>query len=237
MSNNPFSKLNREISLSEKVEGQILKAIRQKLFVPGDKLPGEMELAETFGVSRTAVREALNRLIGRGVAESKKGSGVYVAVAKYSTVTDSFYHLLEMKCGNSSLMHIAEVRLIMEPEIAKIAAASRKEDDIVILEDCYASMKDNFDVPDQMIEYDIRFHRQIGLATQNQLVPVIMEPIYQLLNKFISNNYAHPSSLPLALERHGSLLDCIRKKDGDRAYQTMRQHMLEAYAHAKSLLE
>jgi len=58
--------------LSEKIEQQILEAIRQKIFLPGDKLLGEMELAHNFGVSRTVVREALHRLAGRGAVEIRK---------------------------------------------------------------------------------------------------------------------------------------------------------------------
>ena len=216
---------------------QILKAIQQKMFVPGDKLPGEMELVENFGVSRTAIREALNRLIGRGVVEYRKGSGVYVAAVEYSTVVDPFYHLLEMKCGDSSLQQIANVRLMIEPQIAKTAAVSRSQGDIDYWEECYFNMEKNIHDHRKMVGHDIQFHRRIGTSTGNHLIPVIMEPVYLLMNKFVSDTYTRPHSPELALKSHRDLLDCFKRKDANGAYGAMQQHMLEALEHAKNLLE
>jgi GntR family transcriptional regulator, transcriptional repressor for pyruvate dehydrogenase complex len=233
--NHPFSRIDKDLSLSEKIEQQILEAIRQKIFIPGDKLLGEMELAQNFGVSRTAVREALHRLAGRGVVEIRKNSGVFVSPDQYSSVTDSFYHLLEMKCGKSSLLNIATVRLIIEPEIARLAAVNISVEDITPIKESFSKMESNFNDPKQMIKHDIDFHRAIANATKNPILPVIMEPLFQLMTKFISDTYSYPHSPILALKAHRNILDCIEIHDGEGAYNAMRKHMMEAKDHAQSV--
>jgi GntR family transcriptional regulator, transcriptional repressor for pyruvate dehydrogenase complex len=232
----PFSKINKDLSLSEKIEQQILEAIRQKIFLAGDKLIGEMELANNFGVSRTAVREALHRLAGRGVVEIKKNTGVFVSPDQYSPVTDSLYHLLEMKCGKSSLQNIANVRLILEPEIARLAANHRSDEDIVALAESYARMESNSGNPREMIKYDIDFHRGVAKAAQNPILLVIMEPLFQLMSRFISDTYEYPQSPALALKSHSNIFKNIEIKDGDGAFMAMRQHLEEAKDHATVIL-
>jgi GntR family transcriptional regulator, transcriptional repressor for pyruvate dehydrogenase complex len=235
MSDLPFSRISKDLSLSEKIEQQILEAIRQKIFVPGDKLLGEMELAQNFGVSRTAVREALHRLAGRGVVEIRKNSGVFVSQDQYDSVTNSLYHLLEMKCGKSSLLNIANVRLIIEPEIARLAAANPSKEEIAKMKESYNKMESNFNDQGQMIKHDIDFHRAIANAAKNPILPVIMEPLFQLMTRFISDTYAYPHSPVLALKSHHNILICIEKRDEEGAFQAMRTHLLEAKEHAQSV--
>ncbi len=232
MKTSPFSKIEKQLTLSEKIEQQILAAIQQKIFLPGDKLLGEMELAHNFGVSRTVVREALHRLAGRGDVEFRKNSGVYVSTNQYSSLTDSLYHLLEMKCGNSSLLNIAMVRLIIEPEVARMAAAEAAEEDITAISNLLVKMEDNINDPKNMIRYDIEFHRSILMATKNPIFPVIMEPIFQLMYKFISQTYEYPHSPLLALNNHHSILHSIEQKDGEGAFQAMKVHLTQARDHA-----
>jgi len=227
----PFVRIEREKPLSYKVGEQIRKALRQKVFLPGEKLPGEIELAERFGVSRTAIREALRLLSGRGLLDIRKGSGVYVSEMDMSYVVDPFYDLLEMKCGKGSLLHIIRVRLFMEPPITRIAVEHCSEEDINYLEEQYKKMEEHSSDPDKNIEYDIHFHRRIASATNNPLIPVIMEPIFQLLDKFISSTYKQLHAPEMAIDFHHDLVECFRNRDADRAYEVMKQHLTTAEGH------
>lgn len=230
--NNPISKIDRGLSLSEKTEQQILEAIKQKIYIPGDKLNGEMELAQNFGVSRTVVREALHRLAGRGILEAKKGSGFFVANDQYSFVTNSMFDLLEMKCGNSSLINIANIRMLIEPGVAKLAAANRTNEDLKALKRSYSEMEANLNNPKKMIVFDIEFHRLIINSSKNPILPVIMEPILQLMAKFISDTYEYPHSPILALKWHKKILTFIEEKNKIDAFAAMHAHMEEAQEHA-----
>ncbi len=233
----PFAKIQREEPLSHKVESQIRQAIRQKVFLPGDKLPGEFELSERFGVSRTAVREALRMLSGRGMVDIRKGSGVYVSEMGISTVVDPFYDLLEMKCGEGALIHIIRVRLVMEPENTRQAVLNCSEDDITYLEQKYDQMAANVDDPRRNIENDIKFHRRIAEATHNPLVPIIMEPIFQLLHKFISSTYRQSHAGEMAVNFHHDLVAHFKKRDAGAAADTMRDHLTHAEGHVLQYYE
>ncbi len=233
MQNLTFEKVDREESLSHKVEKQIRNAIHQNIFVPGDKLPGEFELADKFGVSRTAIREALRMLAGRGLVEIKRGSGVYVAELDVSHVVDPFYQLLEMKCGDESFLHLIYARTFLEPEIARMAAEYRSDKDIAFLEFNCNKMGQLIDNPDNMVDLDIKFHRRLSEATSNPIIPIIMEPIFELLYKFIPSTYRQSHAPDLAIENHAKLVNCLKDKDCDGAYEVMQTHMQQAEEHVK----
>jgi GntR family transcriptional repressor for pyruvate dehydrogenase complex len=227
----PFMKVERPEPLSHKVEAQIREAIRQKIFVTGDKLPCEAELSQKFGVSRTAIREALRMLAGRGLVEIRKGSGVYVSEFDMSNVVDPFTMFLDMKCGDHALLHIVRVRLFMEPEIAKLAAIHRTKKDIEYLIEKTKEMDEHAQHPYDNVEPDIKFHRRIARATNNPLIPIIMDPIFQVLPKFISSTYKQSHAPDLAIKYHHQLVDSFQARDADGAYHAMRQHLAYAEKH------
>ena len=231
MSDSPFIKIDRDEPLSHKVERQIREAIGQKIFLPDDKLPGELELTKKFGVSRTAIREALHILAGKGLVDIRRGSGVYVSELNMSNIVDPFYHLLDMKCGEASYLYLVRIRLFIEPEIARLAAIHRKEDDLKYWRKNFEIMKSRQKQPEKMINVDINFHRRIASATNNPVIPIIMEPIFQLLDKFISSTYKQSHAPDLAIKHHGKLLDCFERKDGDEAYNVMKSHLSTAEQH------
>jgi GntR family transcriptional regulator, transcriptional repressor for pyruvate dehydrogenase complex len=226
-----FTRIDQSDSLSKKVEQQIRQAIQTKVFLPGDKLPSEIALAATFGVSRTAVREAIRMLAGRGLVNIRKGSGIYVAEIDINSVVDPFYQLLEYKFGDDSLLYLLRVRQMIEPEIARLAALHRREEDLIYLEHNFLEMQHAAEMPVQMIDFDIQYHRRLAMSTNNPTIPIVMEPIFRLLNKFISSTFRHSHAPTLALEYHKLLLKNLHAGDGDAAYQTMRDHLASAEAH------
>ena len=146
---------------------------------------------------------------------------------EFSSEEKSIYQLLEMKCGEDSLLHISRVRLFMEPGIARLAAKYRYEEDILFWTENLKVMQMYADKPEEMVEIDIKFHRRIASATNNPIIPIIVEPIYQLLHKFISSTYKQSHAPDLALENHSRLLECFKKQDSEGAYETMKKHMTE----------
>lgn len=231
MQNIGFEKVAREESLSHKVEKQIRNAIRQNIFVAGDKLPGEFELAEKFGVSRTAIREALRMLCGRGLVEIRRGSGVYVAEMDIAHVVDPFYQLLEIKCGNESLLHLVHARCLLEPQIARMATENCSDDDIEYLEKNFKKMEKLINHPDKMVSLDIKFHRRLAEATCNPIIPIIMEPIFELLHKFIPSTYRQSHAPDLAIANHYKLVHCIQNHNSEKAFEVMQAHMKQAEMH------
>jgi GntR family transcriptional repressor for pyruvate dehydrogenase complex len=170
-------------------------------------------------------------LAGSGLIEIRKGNGAYITQLNINHVVDPFYTLLDMKCGDYSHLYLIRVRLFMEPEIAKLAATHRKHNDIFQLKHFSQQMEKFSNNTTKNVSLDIKFHRYIAGATNNPLIPVIMEPIFLLLEKFISNTYRQSNALALAIKYHHKLVDYIEAKDGDGARQAMYDHLMYAEKH------
>ena len=125
-----FEKIGKDFTLSQEIEQKIEKAILEKQFKAGEKLPTEKELCEMFGVSRTALREALQMLCSRGLIHVKKGSGIYVQDYSPANVVRPMQMYLELNFDRNFLKHIITVRKILEPQIAGLAAINRTQSDI-----------------------------------------------------------------------------------------------------------
>ena len=113
-----------------------------------------------------------------------------------------------------------------------MAAVKASKEDVARMKALYSKMEGNINDPKKMIEYDIDFHRAIVNATYNPILPVIMEPLFQLMSKFISDTYEYPHSPVLALKSHYNILKSIEMKDEEGAFTAMKIHMTEAKDHA-----
>jgi len=236
---NRLTKIEQNISLSKKVENQLREAILQKVYIPGERLPGEVELAETLGVSRTGIREAMRTLAGEGLIKINGRQGVFVSEIDIFSVVNPFTLLLKRKCGEGSHIRLIQIRLIIEPEIARMAAKYRTEDDLINLKNCFSEMEKEKENIDIMIQKDIDFHRLLASSTNNPLIPVMMDPIFHLFPDFMTDNYKlfrkqlgekgdffeHP------VDEHQHLLRSIETQDQEKAFKTMKKHLATAEKH------
>jgi GntR family transcriptional regulator, transcriptional repressor for pyruvate dehydrogenase complex len=228
---NVLKKVGQNIPLSKKVEDQLKKAILRKMYVPGERLPSEIELSNVFGVSRTSIREALRTLAGQGLVEISGRSGVFVKEIDMQQVVDPLAALLEVKCGDDSDLHLNEVRSLIEPTIAGLAAERRTEEHLANLKKSLDAMIQQESIPKRIVRYDIEFHQRLAVATGNPIIPVLMEPIFLLLKPFITENFALDQAHESAIQQHRRILGCLEKGDGDGAFQAMSEHMQTAMDH------
>ncbi len=216
-----FAKIGTDQTLSQKIERKIEEAIRAKKLITGTKLPSEKELCAQFAVSRTALREALRRLSARGLIEIKKGSGMYVTEIRIEDAIKSLNLYYDMRFDSNLIIQIIEVRRLFEPEIARLAAKNRTDDDINILIDNYNELvKCNSD--NTQLETDIinRFHMNLAKATGNPIVIITMEPIYSLLPRMRNLIYGNvDGEKEYTLKFQNEIIEAIKIKDTDRAYQ------------------
>ncbi|MBR8534004.1 FadR family transcriptional regulator [Carboxylicivirga sediminis] len=216
-----FGKIGTSQTLSQKIERKIEEAIRNKRLIPGTKLPSEKELCESFAVSRTALREALRRLSARGLIEIKKGSGMYVSELKIEDAIKSLNLYYDMKFDSNLIRQIIEVRRIFEPEIGRLAATNRSDEDVKILQ---ANVRElELCNPDNtQLEVDLinRFHMNMAKATGNPIVIISMEPIYSLLPRLRNMIYANiEGEKEYTLRLQKEILNALIDKDADRSYQ------------------
>ncbi len=225
---NIFENLGNKQSLSLKIERTIENAIREKKLPIGSKLPTERELCESFGVSRTALREALRRLSARGLITIQKGSGMHVSEIKIEDAINTLNLYYDLKFDNQLLNQFIEVRRIFEPEIAKLAAKNRTEDNIKELERLIDEFeKCNPDNTQMEADLDNRFHLTVTKSTQNPIMQITMEPIYSLLPRMRNYIYANiEGEKENTLKSHKKLISAIRKNESEEAYNVMEANLI-----------
>ncbi|WP_026055154.1 FadR/GntR family transcriptional regulator [Anaerophaga thermohalophila] len=215
-----FSKIGTTQTLSQKIERKIEEAIRQKKLLQGAKLPSEKELCELFGVSRTALREALRRLNARGLIEIRKGSGMYVSEIKIEDAIKSLNLYYDLSFDSNLISQIIEVRRIFEPEISRLAARNRTEEDLKILFENISDLERcDPDNTQQEVDTINRFHMNLAKATGNPIIIISLEPIYSLLPRMRIFIYANvEGEKEFTMDAQKKILAAVEVNDEETAY-------------------
>lgn len=228
---------NREL-LSIRVADDIEDAIHNGKILIGEKLPSELELCTQFGVSRTAVREALRMLSAKGMISIEKGRGIFVRGLTSQNVTDPMHSYLKTKVGASYIIDIIEAREFIEPEIARIAAFNRNDQNLEKLRADVASMKAFVGVPFDWARLDMNFHLNIAYSTQNNLLPLMLKPVFRLMPEIKSKIVADvPEARESAIEWHSRILNAIEIGDSELCYSEMKKHLAIAKEHAQKMMK
>ena len=224
--------------LSNIVVSQIEKNIRSKALLPGAKLPSELVLCQQFGVSRTAVREALRTLSARGLITIMKGKGIFVQNISSKTVTDPIHLYLEMQHKRSYVLDVVHARHIIEPPIAAAAALHYTEEDAEKLKKDHSDLVQSEGDYEELSRLDMRFHLDIAKASENSIIPLILEPIHRLIPQIKSSVYATVvDAKQSAVEWHEKILNAILQRDAEGARNAMIRHLEIAEQHTEQMLQ
>jgi DNA-binding FadR family transcriptional regulator len=142
--------------------GAYLERLIQTELTPGSRLPTERELAERLDVSRTSVREALRELEQRRLIARSPGRGTTVLPR-----SDNAQALDGLDAGSAEQDDVAELRMLVEPQIASLAAQRATDTDLVLLEQTLAASHAGL-TPTESLELDIRFHLQLAAVRVDQ---------------------------------------------------------------------
>lgn len=220
MDSNPLS----NIRLYEQMAAQIRDQIIDGKLSAGDKLPNERSLAEQFNVSRTVVREALKTLKQNGLIEVRPGAGTFVVDATGEALTQSFGLLMSVRKGQT-LRDIVEIREILEPEIAAIAATRATPEQIALLESAILTMDANLENIPEYTRKDHSFHLVLAEATQNIIIPRLMASIVDLLQELREKIAQVEGARERGQTHHRNILAAVRAQDADAARAAMLAHL------------
>jgi GntR family transcriptional regulator, transcriptional repressor for pyruvate dehydrogenase complex len=218
-----LGRIHRPPRLSEEVSTELEARIQRGDYAPGAQLPTEKVLAETFGVSRAVVREAIARLKADGLIETRQGSGAFVAENP-----KSLNFRLPVDSG-SSLLHIFELRTMVEATVAELAARRRTDADIAAMRECLERMEAALADETDGSEADDDFHLAIASATHNQYVLRLSEFLGRQFSEsrrmaWVDN--ARGMESPREAQReHYKLLDAIAAGDPAAARQAAHVHL------------
>jgi GntR family transcriptional regulator, transcriptional repressor for pyruvate dehydrogenase complex len=217
-------KLIRTSRLYEQIVQQIEDSILKGTLKPGDQLPAERELALQFGVSRTAVREAVKALREKGLVEAYSGRGTFVTDGTSLAIRQSLD--LMMKIGQpEGSTHLAEVRAILEPEIAGLAAARAEEQHIATMREAVAVMDRSRSDGDAFIEADLDFHLSLAEAAANPLILSLIDSIVGLLREQRMRVFKVNGGPERGQFHHKRILEAVERRDPEKARAAMREHL------------
>jgi len=213
----------KKIRIHEEVVTQIHDLIRQGRFRAGDQLPSERELAETFKVSRTSVREALRALETQGLIVSRTGMGNFVADLPIESLVAPLAKLLIQE--KDALADIFEMRKLIEPHIASLAAERATETHIERMKRMLERQCQAVERGGTGVEADAEFHFAIGQATQNQALEKLVFGLMELLSRSREESLQPPDRRTASIESHQMILSAIERHDKRRAHKAMLQHI------------
>lgn len=213
---------------TKKIYEEIMEQIRQMIaqgdLQPGDRLPSERELADTLGVSRTSVREALTALAALGIIEVRSGEGTFIRRSNDSATFESLGVLLAIE--RNPEVQLMEVRRILETEAAALAAKRATPEDLEKIAAALEVMKTADSIRDA-VDADLRFHFTIAEATNNTVLLRIMNTVADLMHTTSRQNrenlYARSKDRVLA--EHEAILKAIQNKNPDQAWAHMLEHI------------
>ncbi len=212
--------------LYERIVEQIEQRILQGDLHVGDQLPPERELCEQLGVSRTAVREAVKALRQKGLVEIYPGRGTFIANGTSQAMRRSLNLVVKLgRSGDSD--QLVQVREILEPEIAALAAAHATPEQIVTMNDAVAAMDAALDDADRFVEADLAFHLALAEATQNDIIPTLMDSIIDLLREQRKLIFTTPGGPQRGQVHHKRILKAIKQRDMEAARKAMRAHLVQ----------
>ena len=209
----------------EQIAEQLLAQIAGGRLRPGDPLPPERELTESFGVGRSSVREALRMLESQGVITA--GGGALV-VANASNPLGSSLRLLFALDGAAGMHDLFELRRVLDCEAASLAAERRDEQHIAAMGEATANMRAALVDGDggRFIDADVRFHLAVAEATGNRLLLHNMEAVRELVRRALLTVFLIPGSPDSAIPEHRAIEAAIAAGEPERAREAMRAHLV-----------
>ncbi|MFM2066380.1 MAG: hypothetical protein RLZZ584_1289 [Pseudomonadota bacterium] len=213
--------------LSDRLASLLGAQIDSGQLQPGDRLPSEARLAETHGVSRTVVREAVHQLKSRGLLRSRQGSGVYVAPPPLNQSLAFDPSVLE---SVDAVVHVVEVRRVLEGEIAALAAERASATQVKAMRKALLAIDAAGAAGRDGVAEDLAFHRSIGEASGNPQFVLLMGFFEQYLREAMritrGNEARRQDFMDAVRLEHQALVDAIASRDPDAARRRATEHLV-----------
>ena len=212
------------VTLGEQVAAQLADQISDGVWKPGDRLPSEGELCATLHIGRSTLREALKSLAYVGMVQMRPGEGTFVLDGTRKLVDRILSRGLLR--SERELRDVGEARLILETELAALAAERAQPQDLARLETILDEMKRSLHGEGRTYaEVDVEFHLAIAEASKNQVLHELLAPIRGVLQDFITKSQELPGIKQNAHEHHARILATIRQGHPEKARRAMRAHL------------
>lgn len=209
-------------TLIERTINEIIRIIQENNYKPGERLPNEYEISKALGVSRNTAREAMRALASNNVIEIRQGAGTFIS--EKMGVPDDPLGFSMIKDKSKLAKDLLQLRCIIEPPIAALAAQNASPKDIGSLEISLLEVEGQIAQHTKFAEKDRNFHVQIAQCSGNlvvtNLIPIISEGVTVFSSVVSRQEYEQ------TLKSHRSIFEAIRDKKPVEAEQAMLFHLL-----------
>lgn len=227
------------LSKTERIIQTLGEEIVAGKYVPGAALPAEAELCERFSTSRNIIREVYRSLMAKRLIEMKRYRGAFVTSRNQWNYLDS--DVLQWALAHDHdprlIAAMNEVRVLVEPQIARWSAERATSTDLAAIELAYNEMVANHLNRDAFNDADIRYHEAVMASVHNPVLQQLNVAISQLQKAVFAQTYmADSGNMPRTLAEHKALFDAIRHQDGDAAEQAAKAMIASSTARLKEIL-
>jgi GntR family transcriptional repressor for pyruvate dehydrogenase complex len=221
----------------EKVSGQVKELIFSGVFMPGDKLPSERELASQFGVARIVVREALRVLEHSGFIFIRQGSegGAFVKEVGATVVTQSLSDM--MRLGKIRFDHLTEARLGIEKMTLGFVVTRADAEDLALLKENVAQSEKVLLTGKRATEENVSFHVLLAKASKNPLLEMIQESISRIVYTLLQSLKTDVEYSTRVVQYHRDICRAVCDRDGALAGKLMEEHILDVTGKLAELSE
>lgn len=208
-------------ALTERVEERLYRYILNERLPVGTKLPNEYQMANHFEVSRGTIREAVKLLASKGVVQVKHGSGTYVASTMPLQEDPLGLRFVEDKLQLA--LDLTDVRMMLEPNIAEMAALNRTDEEAALLVEYSADVRRRIEVGEEYMNEDMAFHSHIAKCSHN----MVLKPLIPLIETAVLTiaNITRQELLSATNETHDQIVNCILDRDSLGARSAMSMHL------------
>lgn len=217
-----LNQINKDV-LSNKIVELLIKRIKEKQFMPGDKLPGERDLANTLGVGRSSLREALRTLDHMNVLEIRPGLGTFVTSLEIEYLIEPIEFAFAL--DDASILKVFETRKTLELRTVELAAEHITSEDLSKLDKMYLKMADETRSIDYRESVDREFHKLIASASCNPLLYRFVCVVLEVMINKRQESYMLPNAAQIANQEHGGILKHLKNYQADAARQAMLDHL------------
>ncbi len=225
---NPIHTARLYEQIVEQIESQVISGELHY----GDRLPTERELADTFGVSRTAVREAVMALVEKGLVQSHPGRGTFITDGASRAMRDSLGLIMRLGAADNS-NNLMEAREIIEPEIAALAAERAGDEDMATLRSGSRRWTMRWTTPTRSSRPTLVFISRSRARRKNALIATLLDPIVGLLREHRKQIFMNRGA-PQGQYHHKRILNAVAKHEPEAARRAMRAHLRQVRTDGKA---
>jgi GntR family transcriptional repressor for pyruvate dehydrogenase complex len=225
---------NENQAIQNHIISKIRDLMNHKNLEPGDKLPAERILAEKFGVSRSNLREAIQKLEFYGILKSKPQSGTFVADIGQVAMNGMMEDILRLE--DPDFKSLVETRILLELKTVRLAAQRRTAKDLKQMKEALEAYSIKVNNGEDAVEEDLLFHLAIAKASGNSTMNTFMLIITpEIITNFEKYHVCDKGLAFRGIEEHQEIYDAIESQDSQLAKEKMKVHFKMLYQYCYNI--